>query len=404
MKVLKDIRTNFPILSRTVNNKPLVYLDNAASTQKPLSVINAISDYYKHQNSNVHRGVHHLANEATTAYEGVRDSVQSFINAKSRSEIIFTKGTTESINLIANSFGALLNDGDNIILSVMEHHSNIVPWQLLAERKKIEIRVAGIDEKGQLDSEGLKNLIDTKTRLISIVHISNVLGTINPIKEIIDEAHRHDIPVLIDGAQAIAHLAVDVQELDCDFYVFSGHKMYAPMGIGILYGKEKWLERMPPYQGGGEMIKNVSFDGTTFNELPYKFEAGTPSVADALGLEKAIEFLQQFSFEDIIRHEQNLTSKATTLLQEIGDIRIFGTSAHKSGVISFLMDKIHPYDAGVFLDKMGIAIRTGTHCAEPLMKHFKILGTMRASFSIYNTEEEVHKLAEALKSVKSIFE
>ncbi len=401
---MEAIRAQFPILSRTVNNKPLIYFDNAASTQKPLLVIEALDNYYRQSNSNVHRGVHTLANEATVAYEGVRDQVQNFINASSRSEIIFTRGTTESLNLLAYSFGELLNEGDNIIVSMMEHHSNIVPWQLLAKRKKIEIKVADIHENGELNMEHLISLMDEKTKLVSVAHVSNVLGTINPVKEIIIEAHKRDIPVCLDGAQAIAHVPVDVQALDCDFYVFSGHKMYAPMGIGILYGKEKWLDKMPPYQGGGEMIKNVSFDGTTFNELPYKFEAGTPNVGDALGLGKAIEFMQQFSFTEIMAHEVAMTKKATDILKDTGDITFYGTAEKKVGVVSFLMNNIHPYDAGTFLDKMGIAIRTGTHCAEPLMKHFGIMGTMRASFSIYNTEEELDAFAVAIQTIKSIFE
>jgi len=401
---MEAIRAQFPILSRTVNNKPLIYFDNAASTQKPLLVIEALDNYYRQSNSNVHRGVHTLANEATVAYEGVRDQVQNFINASSRSEIIFTRGTTESLNLLAYSFGELLNEGDNIIVSMMEHHSNIVPWQLLAKRKKIEIKVADIHENGELNMEHLISLMDEKTKLVSVAHVSNVLGTINPVKEIIIEAHKRDIPVCLDGAQAIAHVPVDVQALDCDFYVFSGHKMYAPMGIGILYGKEKWLDKMPPYQGGGEMIKNVSFDGTTFNELPYKFEAGTPNVGDALGLGKAIEFMQQFSFTEIMAHEVAMTKKATDILKDTGDITFYGPAEKKVGVVSFLMNNIHPYDAGTFLDKMGIAIRTGTHCAEPLMKHFGIMGTMRASFSIYNTEEELDAFAVAIQTIKSIFE
>lgn len=401
---MEAIRAEFPILSRTVNNKPLIYFDNAASTQKPLSVIEAVDHYYRFQNSNVHRGVHQLANEATIAYEDVRDQVQNFINAGNRSEIIFTRGTTESMNLLAHSFGALLHDGDNIILTMMEHHSNIVPWQLLARNKKIDIKVANIHKNGELDIDHLISLMDEKTKLVSVTHVSNVLGTINPVKEIIYEAHKRDIPVALDGAQAIAHVPVDVQALDCDFYVFSGHKMYAPMGIGILYGKEKWLEQMPPYQGGGEMIKNVSFDGTTFNELPYKFEAGTPNVGDAIGLGKAIEFLQGFSFTEIMDHERIMTKKMTDILKDTGDIIFFGTSENKVGVVSFLMNKIHPYDAGTFLDKMGIAIRTGTHCAEPLMKHYQIMGTMRASFSIYNTEEELDTFAVAIQTIKSIFE
>ncbi len=401
---MEAIRAEFPILSRTVNNKPLIYFDNAATTQKPESIIEVVNQYYRHQNSNVHRGVHTLANEATTAYENVRLQVQKFINAASSSEIIYTRGTTESMNLLANSFGALLQKGDNIIVSRMEHHSNIVPWQLQVQTKGIELKVADIHENGELNMEHLLSLMDEKTRLVSIAHVSNVLGTVNPVKDIITEAHKRNIPVALDGAQAVAHIPVDVQELDCDFYVFSGHKMYAPMGIGILYGKEKWLEQMPPYQGGGEMIKNVSFDGTTFNELPYKFEAGTPNVGDALGLGKAIEFMQQFSFDEIMEHERILTQKTTEILKNTGDITIYGTAENKVGVVSFLMNNIHPYDAGTFLDKMGIAVRTGTHCAEPLMKHYGIMGTMRASFSIYNTTEEIDAFAVAIQTIKSIFE
>ena len=402
--ILSEIRSQFPILSRQVNGKPLVYFDNAATTQRPVSVIEAEAAYYRELNANVHRGVHYLSTQSTIAFEDARKSVAQFINATSDSEIIFTRGTTESINLVASSFTTLMKPGDNIIITAMEHHSNIVPWQLACQRQGLELRVAKLTTDEILDVEHLKSLADEKTKLISIAHISNVLGVINPIKEIIDFAHSEDIPVLIDAAQSVAHQSIDVQSLDCDFLVFSGHKMYAPMGIGVLYGKEKWLDKMPPYQSGGEMIKNVSFEGTTFNELPYKFEAGTPNVAGALGLQAAIDFLKNIGLKNAGDYEHELTEYAMNKFRETGNIRIFAPDAERSAVISFLINGVHPYDSGTLLDKLGIAIRTGTHCAEPLMKHFGITGTMRISFALYNTKEEIDYFFESLNKVKSIFE
>jgi len=399
-----DIRSKFPILSRSVNGKPLVYFDNAATTQKPQSVIDAGSRYYSELNSNVHRGVHYLSTQSTIAFENARKDVQTFINARSESEIVFTRGTTESINLVASSFTSLMKPGDNIIVSRMEHHSNIVPWQLACNRHGLELRVANISAEGVLDEAHLKSLADSKTKLISLAHIGNALGVVNPIREIIEFAHSHDIPVLIDAAQSVAHHHTDVQALDCDFLAFSAHKMYGPMGIGILYGKEKWLEKMPPYQGGGEMIKNVSFEGTTFNELPFKFEAGTPNVAGAIGLQAAIRFLNETGIEDINLHEQHLTSYALEKFRAMSDIRVFGPDKNRSAVISFLINGVHPFDSGTLLDKMGIALRTGTHCAEPLMKFFGITGTMRVSFALYNTTEEIDYFFESLNKVKTIFE
>ena len=402
--ILSEIRSQFPILSRQVNGKPLVYFDNAATTQRPISVIEAEATYYRELNSNVHRGVHYLSTQSTIAFEDARKSVAQFINAPSDSEIIFTRGTTESINLVASSFTTLMKPGDNIIITAMEHHSNIVPWQLACQRQGLELRVARLTQDEILDVEHLKSLADEKTKLISVAHISNVLGVINPIKDIIDFAHAEDIPVLIDAAQSVAHMPINVQSLDCDFLVFSGHKMYAPMGTGVLYGKEKWLDKMPPYQSGGEMIKNVSFEGTTFNELPYKFEAGTPNVAGALGLQAAIDFLKNVGLENAGKHEHELTEYAMRKFRETGNIRIFAPDAERSAVISFLINGVHPYDSGTLLDKLGIAIRTGTHCAEPLMKHFGITGTMRISFALYNTREEIDYFFESLNKVKSIFE
>jgi len=399
-----SIRAQFPILAQQVNGKPLVYFDNAATTQKPMSVIDAESKYYTTLNSNVHRGVHYLSTQATIAFEEARKTVQAFINAASDSEIIFTRGTTEAINLVASSFCQMLKQGDNIIVSHMEHHSNIVPWQLACERYGLELRVISIFDDGTLNMDHLESLIDSKTRMISVTHISNVLGVINPVHDIVQLAHSRDIPVLIDAAQSVAHQMIDVQKLDCDFLAFSGHKMYAPMGIGVLYGKEKWLDRMPPYQGGGEMIKNVSFDGTTFNELPYKFEAGTPNVAGTLGLEAAIRFLQSTGIHEIGAYEHHLTEHALKRFAAMNDIRVFGPDSNHSSVISFLINGVHPYDSGTLLDKMGIALRTGTHCAEPLMKFFGITGTMRVSFAPYNTIEEIDYFFDALIKVKTLFE
>jgi cysteine desulfurase/selenocysteine lyase len=392
------IREDFPILKREVNGKPLVYLDNAASSQKPQSVIDAISYYYEHYNANVHRGVHTLSQEGTAAFEASRELVRSFINASKIEEVIFTKGTTNSINLLAYTFGRkFINAGDEIIISGMEHHSNIVPWQMLSEEKKAVLKVVPINEQGELIWDEFIKLLSSKTKLISIVHISNALGTINPVKEIIAEAHKKNIPVHIDGAQAAPHSTIDVQDLDCDFYSFSGHKMCAPTGIGIFYGKEKWLNEMPPFEGGGEMIKTVSFEKTTYNDLPFKFEAGTPNIEGAIVLGEAIKYLQNIGLGNIAKKENELVAKATSALGEIAEMRFIGTAKHKSSVISFLIGNIHPYDMGMLLDKMGIAVRTGHHCAQPLMNQFCIPGTARASFSFYNNENDIDRLVEGVK-------
>lgn len=402
---VRKIRDEFPILNQQVYGKPLAYFDNAATTQKPKAVIDAVAEYYNTINSNIHRGVHHLSQQATLKYEEVRNNVCQFIGAAHPHEIIFTRGTTESINLVAGSFGKrFLGKGDEIILTVMEHHSNIVPWQIVCEEKQAVIKVIQIMDNGELDMDHMEALISSKTRLISVTHISNALGTINPVKEITRIAHRHNIPVLIDGAQAVSHIKVDVSDMDCDFYCFSGHKMYAPMGIGVLYGKEALLNEMPPYQGGGEMISEVRFEKTTFNELPFKFEAGTPNVGDAMGLDVAIKFIQKTGFDSILSHEKGLLDYFTRKINAIGNIRIIGTAEEKAGVVSFLIGNIHPYDAGTIMDKLGIAVRTGHHCAQPLMDRFGIPGTVRVSFAIYNTMEEIDNLIAAIQKVKEIFE
>lgn len=391
-------REDFKILEQSINKRPLVYLDNAATTQKPECVINAISEYYRTINSNIHRGVHHLSQLATTRFEEARESVRRYINAEHSHEVIFTRGATESINLIANSFcRAFLQAGDEVIVSEMEHHANIVPWQIACEIAGARLKVLPFDDNGVLMLEKLEELITPKTKIISVAHISNSLGTINPIAEIIRTAHAHQIPVMIDGAQAVSHEKVDVQQLDCDFYCFSGHKMYAPMGIGVVYGKEKWLNAMPPYQGGGEMIQQVTFEKTTYNELPFKFEAGTPAVSDVIGLQTAIQYIEEIGVENILQHEQKLLQYATQQLSTIEGIRIYGTAPQKAAIISFNLEKIHPYDAGVIIDHMGVAVRTGHHCTQPVMQHFQIPGTIRASFALYNTEEEVDRLIEAVK-------
>ncbi len=401
---LSAIRNDFHILQTQVNGKPLVYFDNAATTQKPQVVIDALTNYYKHLNANIHRGVHYLSQEATVAFENARKSVQHFINAKNDYEVVFTRGTTESINLVASSFGkCFLKKGDNVIVSVMEHHSNIVPWQMTCEEHHAELQVIPVDEDGILLVEDLEKLISDKTKLIAITHISNVLGTINPIEEIIRLAHKHEVPVLIDGAQGISHAAVDVQALDCDFYCFSGHKMYAPMGVGVLYGKEFWLEQMPPYQGGGEMIKEVSFKKTTYNELPFKFEAGTPNVGDVLGLEVAIQYIYKLGIQSIAAYENELLQYATSRLTAYEDIRIIGNAVNKASVLSFLIEQVHPYDAGTIIDKMGVALRTGHHCAQPLMDRLGIPGTLRASFAFYNTKDEIDIMMEAIVLVRKMF-
>lgn len=394
-------REDFKILEQEVNNRPLVYLDNAATTQKPESVINAISEYYRTINSNIHRGVHHLSQLATTRFEEAREAIRRYINAKNSYEIIFTRGATESINLIANSFcRAFLKAGDEVIVSEMEHHANIVPWQMACEIAGANLKVLPFDDSGVLMIEKLEELITPKTKIISITHISNSLGTINPIEEVIRIAHSHNIPVMIDGAQAVSHEKVDVQQLDCDFYCFSGHKMYAPMGIGVLYGKEKWLNTMPPYQGGGEMIQQVTFEKTTYNELPFKFEAGTPAVSDVIGLHTAIQYIEKLGIDKILQHEQKLLQYATEQLSVIEGLRIYGTAPKKAAIISFNLEGIHPYDVGVIIDHLGVAVRTGHHCTQPVMQHFQIPGTVRASFALYNTQEEVDRLVEAVKKAK----
>ncbi|WP_462317377.1 aminotransferase class V-fold PLP-dependent enzyme [Marinilabilia sp.] len=397
---IRKIRDDFPILNQTVHGKPLVYFDNAATTQKPTPVIEAEADVYRKINSNIHRGVHHLSNVCTEAFEEVRKKVADFVNADSREEIIFTRGTTESVNLLSSSLGeTYLQNGDEVILSEMEHHSNIVPWQLLEKRKGIKVKVIPVTDQGELDMEAFKALFSAQTRMVAITHISNVMGTINPIKEVIDFAHSKDVPVMIDGAQAIHHVPVDVQELDCDFYVFSGHKMYAPTGVGVLYGKRKWLEQMPPYQGGGEMIDKVSFSGTSFNDLPYKFEAGTPNYAGVIGLGAALDYLLNQGLETIWEYEHKLFEYALEKMKSVPDIRFIGEAKEHTSVISFLLGNSHPFDVGTLLDKLGFALRTGHHCAQPLMDKMGIPGTVRASFAFYNSREEVDRLIDALNRV-----
>ncbi len=400
---VQKVRQDFPLLSRQVYNKNLIYLDNAATSQKPQQVIDTIIDYYTLRNSNIHRGVHALAAEATEAYENSREKVREFINAKHSHEIIFTRGTTESINLVAYSWGRKnIKEGDEIIISEMEHHSNIVPWQMLCEDKKAKLKFIPFTDDGELILEELDNLITSKTKLISVVHVSNTLGTINPVKEIIARAHAAGVPVLVDGAQAAPHFAIDVQDLDCDFYTISGHKMFGPTGSGILYGKENFLNDMPPFQGGGEMIKSVTMEGSTYNELPFKFEAGTPNIEGGIGIGTAIDYLKEIGRDDLIKYEHELLNYATAQLKEIKDLRIIGEAKNKVPVISFLVGKIHPYDLGTLLDKMGIAIRTGHHCTQPIMDRFKIPGTCRASFAFYNTKEEVDILVEAIEKAKKM--
>lgn len=392
------IRQDFPILSREVNGQPLVYLDNGASTQKPRQVIDAISSYYSDINSNIHRGVHYLSQAATDAYEVSRKKLQKFIGAAHDHEIIFTSGTTAGINLVAHSFGkAFVKAGDEILISEMEHHSNIVPWQMLCEEKGAVLRVVPMDENGVLDLEAYASLLNEKTRLVSITYISNSLGTVNPVRELIRLAHAKDIPVLLDAAQVVQHHAIDVQELDVDFLVFSGHKMYGPTGVGILYGKEKWLNAMPPYQGGGDMIKQVTFEKTTFNELPFKFEAGTPNIEAGICLGDAVDYIQNIGLDRIEAYEEDLLRYGTERLLEIEGLRIIGTAPQKSGVISFLLGNVHPYDVGVILDKLGIAVRTGHHCTQPIMDKLGIPGTVRASFGMYNTRAEIDALVEGVK-------
>lgn len=400
---IHSIREDFPILKSVVNGKPLVYLDNGASTQKPQSVIDAIDHYYTSQNSNVHRGVHHLSQIATDAYEVTRNKLKYFINSKEEHEIIFTKGTTDSINLVASSFGdAFVHEGDEVIISAMEHHSNIVPWQMLCERKKAVLKVIPINDAGELDMDAYADLLNERVKIVSLTYISNTLGTVNPVEEIIRLAHAQDIPVLIDAAQAIQHVPIDVQALNVDFLAFSGHKMYGPTGVGVLYGKEKWLNAMPPYQGGGDMIKDVSFEKTTYASLPFKFEAGTPNIEAGIALAFAIDYINSIGLEKIAKYEHELLEYGTKELLAIEGLRIIGTAKEKSGVISFVVGDIHPYDIGVILDKLGIAVRTGHHCTQPLMKRFGIPGTVRASFGLYNSKEEIDKLVEGVKVAVSM--
>ncbi|MBF1438098.1 cysteine desulfurase [Hoylesella nanceiensis] len=404
MYQIEDVRKDFPILSKTIYNKPLVYLDNAATTQKPLSVIEAMNNEYLNVNSNVHRGVHWLSQQATELHESARETLRKFINAKSTNEIIFTRGTTESINLVASSFvEGFMNAGDEVIVSEMEHHSNIVPWQLQMARKGIALKVAPIDDEGNLDMEAFKKLFSERTKLVSIAHVSNVLGTVNPIDEIIQFAHSQGVPVLVDGAQSAPHFAIDVQAMDCDFFALSGHKMYGPTGIGVLYGKEEWLDRMPPYQGGGEMIETVSFDKVTFEKPPLKFEAGTPDYVATHGLATAVDYLLDLGMDNIQKHEAMLTKYAMEQLSTIKDIRFIGTPRQKDAVVSFLVGDIHPFDLGTLLDRLGIALRTGHHCAQPLMQRLGIQGTVRASFGLYNTKEEIDVLVKGIERVAAMF-
>jgi cysteine desulfurase/selenocysteine lyase len=401
---IEEIRRDFPILDRQVYGKPLVYLDNGATTQKPRVVVDSIVDEYYSVNANVHRGVHYLSQQATELHEASRERVRQFINARSTNEIVFTRGTTESINLMAASFGEeFMSEGDEVIVSVMEHHSNIVPWQLLAARKGIQIKVIPMNDRGELLLDEYERLFSERTKLVSVAHVSNVLGTVNPIKQMVRTAHEHGVPFLVDAAQSTPHMKVDVQDLDADFLVFSGHKVYGPTGVGVLYGKEEWLDRMPPYQGGGEMIQTVSFEKTVFNELPFKFEAGTPDYIGTTGLAKALDYVTAIGMDNIARHEQELLTYATEGLLSIPEMRIFGQAAEKGGVISFLVGNIHHFDLGTLLDRLGIAVRTGHHCAQPLMQRLGIEGTVRASFGLYNTKEEVDALVKGIDRVRKMF-
>ncbi|MEO3487342.1 cysteine desulfurase [Phocaeicola vulgatus] len=401
---IQKIREDFPILDREVYGKPLIYLDNGATTQKPRQVVEAITDEYYSVNANVHRGVHFLSQQATELHEASRETVRRFINARSSNEIVFTRGTTESINLLASSFAdSQMKEGDEVIVSVMEHHSNIVPWQLQAARKGIVLKVIPMNDRGELLLDEYEKLFSERTKLVSFAHVSNVLGTVNPAKEMIATAHAHGVPVLIDGAQSVPHMKVDVQDLDADFFAFSGHKIYGPTGVGVLYGKEEWLDKLPPYQGGGEMIQSVSFEKTTFNELPFKFEAGTPDYIGTTALAKALDYVSAIGMENIAAHEHELTLYAMQHLKEINGMRIFGEAEHKSSVISFLVGNIHHLDMGTLLDRLGIAVRTGHHCAQPLMIRMGIEGTVRASFGLYNTKEEIDMLAAGIERVSRMF-
>ena len=398
------IRNDFPVLQRQVYNKPLIYLDNGATTQKPLSVINCINDFHRFKNASIHRGVHYLSEQATEEYENARKVVQQFIHASHPHEVIFTPGTTASINGIAFSFGErYVQAGDEILITEMEHHANIVPWQMLCERKKAVLKVLPFSDEGKLRLEELDRLITPKTRLIAIIHVSNTLGTVNPVEEIIRKAHALNIPVLVDGAQSVQHTRIDVQKMDCDFFVFSGHKAYGPTGIGIIYGKEKWLEELPPFQGGGEMVDVVTFEKTTYNGLPFKFEAGTPNYIGAIALAEAFQYITNLGPENIAAYEQGLLEYGISRLSDLGYVKLYGVTRPKSSIISFNLNGIHPYDAGMVMDKMGIAVRTGTHCAQPVMQHYGISGTIRASLALYNTYEELDALVESVKKVKTMF-
>ena len=401
---INKIREDFPILSRTVYGKPLVYLDNAATTQKPLCVLDAMREEYLNVNANVHRGVHYLSQQATDLHEAARETVRRFIHAAKTEEVVFTRGTTESLNLVASSFcEAFMSEGDEVIVSTMEHHSNIVPWQLQAARKGIVLRVIPISDKGELLLDDFAHLFTARTRMVSITQVSNVLGTVNPVKEMVRIAHEHGVPVMVDGAQSTPHFPVDVQDMDCDFFAFSGHKMYGPTGIGVLYGKEQWLEKLPPYQGGGEMIEHVSFEKTTFERLPFKFEAGTPDYVATHGLARAIDYVSALGMDRIAQHEQQLTRYCMEQLRTIDGIRLFGEQEGKDAVVSFLVGDIHHLDMGTLLDRLGIAVRTGHHCAQPLMNRLGVSGTVRASFALYNTPEEVDTLVSGIRRVSKMF-
>lgn len=401
---IQQIRANFPALHQEVYGTRLVYLDNAATSQKPQAMIDRLAEYYGHENSNVHRGVHYLSQQATEAYEGARKKIGGFINVPDQREIIFTRGTTEGINLVAQSFGRkVLSPGDEVVISTMEHHSNIVPWQLICEATGAHLRVAPISDTGEIIYDEYLRLLTDRTKIVAVAHVSNSLGTVNPVKRMIRDAHSIGAAVLLDGAQAVPHMRVDVKNLDCDFFCFSGHKMFGPTGIGILYGKENLLEKMPPFQGGGDMIETVSFGGTTYNELPHKFEAGTPNIADAIALGATIDYINGIGMEGIACHEHDLLGYATTQLTAVDGLRLVGTAREKASVLSFLLDGIHPYDAGTILDRLGIAVRTGHHCTQPLMKRFGIPGTVRASFALYNTREEVDRLVAGILRVKKMF-
>ncbi|NIR47070.1 cysteine desulfurase [candidate division KSB1 bacterium] len=399
-----SVRRDFPVLHQEVHGKPLVYLDNAATSQKPQVVIDAIRKYYERENANIHRGVHLLSETATQAYEAARRRVKEAINAKSNKEIIFVRGTTEAINLVSASYGReFIKEGDEIIISTMEHHSNIVPWQILCEMTGARLRVIPINDQGEIILEEYEKLFSDRTKLVSVAHVSNSLGTINPVKEMIEHAHGQGVPVLLDGAQAVPHKKVDIQKLDCDFYALSGHKVFGPTGVGVLYGKEELLDRMPPYQGGGDMIESVTFEKTTYNELPCKFEAGTPNIAGAIGLGVALDYVQKCGYDDIIRHEESLLNYATEALLSFPEIEIIGTASQKAAVLSFVIDGVHPHDAGTILDRQGIAVRTGHHCTQPVMARFNVPATTRASFALYNTKEEVDKLVEGIQNVIQMF-